>query len=304
MKVAVLGASGMLGSTLVSAFADEDDVEVVAVVRDERSRDAVRSRLPEVEYRWFDAERCSPADLASACAGAAWVVNAIGVIKHKLNDRDAAEVERAVRVNALFPHLLARAAAEAGTRVLQIATDCVYSGDRGRYTETDEHDPRDVYGRTKSLGEVRSPVVHHLRCSIVGPELSGHRSLLDWFLQQPPNGKVSGFGNHRWNGLTAWHFGQICLGVMRRNVALVSVQHVVPADVVSKATLLQYFAADYGREDVAISLVDAPVAVDRTLSTIAPDLNRDVWKAAGYPEPPTIGQMVAEQARQGQIRSS
>jgi dTDP-4-dehydrorhamnose reductase len=298
MKVAVLGASGMLGSTVVRSLADEDDVDVVAVVRHEGARDAVKSELPAVEYRYLDAERGSPGDVTAAIAGAAWVINAMGVIKHKLNERDPGDVERAVRVNALFPHLLARAAAESGARVLQIATDCVYSGGRGRYTESDEHDARDVYGKTKSVGEVRSPPMHHLRCSIIGPELASHRSLLDWFLQQPRQSKIDGFVNHRWNGVTTWHFGQICLGVMRQKLALPSIQHVVPADAVDKATLLQYFAADYGREDVAITMVEAPAAVDRTLSTIAPQTNRDLWMAAGYPEPPTIAQMVAEQAGQ------
>jgi dTDP-4-dehydrorhamnose reductase len=297
MRIAVLGASGMLGSMLVRSLAAERDVEILATVRDAAALELVRARLPAVDCRLLDVGRLDVEDIARAIAGVSWIVNAIGAIKHRFNERDPADVERAVRVNAMFPHLLARAAGEAGARVLQIATDCVYSGARGRYTENDAHDPHDVYGKTKSLGEVRSSVVHHLRCSIVGPELAGHRSLLDWFVGQPRGASVEGYVNHRWNGITAWHFGQICLGAMRQDPGLPSVQHVVPADSVTKATLLQYLAADYQRGDITITATNAPVAVDRTLETIAPQINRDLWKAAGYPEPPTIAQMIGEQAR-------
>ena len=98
--------------------------------------------------------------------------HAIGVIKPYIRDDDAAAVERALRVNGLFPHILARAAERSGCRVLQIATDCVYAGTIGNYREAAPHDALDVYGKTKSLGEVNSAAVHHLRCSIIGPNCS------------------------------------------------------------------------------------------------------------------------------------
>src|SRR5436190_133310 len=78
------------------------------------------------------------------------------------------EVERAVDVNARLPHLLGELARGADARILQIATDCVYSGSRGEYVESDPHDALDVYGKTKSLGESFQETVHHLRCSIIG----------------------------------------------------------------------------------------------------------------------------------------
>src|SRR5262249_51893972 len=158
--------------------------------------------------------------------------------KPYIRDDNAAEVERAVDVNASFPHRLARAAEQTGTRVIQIATDCVYSGTRGQYIEANEHDARDVDGKTKSLGEVNSPAVHHLRCSIIGPELKGHASLLDWFTRQPRGASVRGFLNHRWNGVTTLQYGRICRGIIRQQMALPRLIHVVPADVVSKADLL------------------------------------------------------------------
>lgn len=205
-----------------------------------------------------------------------WVINCIGVIKPYCGD-----VENAIRVNALFPHVLP-------SNTIQIATDCVYSGRKGAYVETDLHDALDVYGKTKSLGE--APHLKNLRCSIIGPEEKNHVSLLDWFLSQT---EVKGFTNHLWNGITTYHFAKICEGIMRENIKLPSIQHIVPADVVSKCELLEIIAKAY-KKDVLIRPVEAPEAVNRTLSTNNPELNAKLWKAAGYDKPPTIEQMIKE----------
>jgi dTDP-4-dehydrorhamnose reductase len=296
MQVAVLGASGMLGSTLLSHLAARGDCELRATVRDAASRAAGASWLPAVRWTLLDAETAADDEIRAVVSGAAWAINAIGVIKPHIRDDRAADVERATLVNALFPHRLARAAETAGCRVLQIATDCVFSGARGGSREGDRHDPADVYGKTKSLGEVRSPQVHHLRCSIVGPEARGFVSLLEWFRRQPRGAGVAGFTNHRWNGVTTLHFARLCAGVMRSGVALPHVQHVLPADRVTKCELLGLFARAFGREDVAVRPTAAPEAIDRTLGTSDPALNGELWRAAGYGSPPTVGGMIDELA--------
>jgi dTDP-4-dehydrorhamnose reductase len=162
--------------------------------------------------------------------------------------------------------------------------------------EDDPHDPLDVYGKTKSLGEVRAPGMHHLRCSIIGPELTSHRSLLDWFLGQPPGAKVSGFVNHGWNGVTTLHFARLSAAIAARDLPLPPLQHLLPAAPLAKADLLEAIRSAYGRSDLAIERVSAPTAVDRTLATRSPRLSAELWQAAGYPEPPTVPEMVRELA--------
>jgi dTDP-4-dehydrorhamnose reductase len=272
-------------------------LKLTATVRTRDMLQKLQARFPESDWRLLDAERCSVNDIVDVLSDAKWVVNAIGVIKPYINDDNAAEVERAVTVNALFPHLLARAAEQTGCRVLQIATDCVFSGSKGKYTEKDSHDPLDVYGKTKSLGEVYSANMHHLRCSIIGPEPKGHVSLLDWFLGQPSNAGVSGYVNHQWNGVTTLHFAKLCHGVIEHGLDLPHVQHLVPQGVVSKAELLECFRREYRREDIAITPTEAKTVIDRTLATLGGSLNRQLWAAAGYEEPPSVPQMVAELAR-------
>jgi dTDP-4-dehydrorhamnose reductase len=294
-KVLVLGGSGMLGTMLVDYLSRDPDLEITGTLRPGQPQPPGSESLVDVSWRTVDAS--APAWPGDVDLGEfEWVVNAVGIIKHLIDEDDADRVEDAIRVNALFPRLLARQALNAGARVLQIATDCVYSGAKGKYEEEDAHDALDVYGKTKSLGEVRQPRFHNLRCSIIGPEAKQRRSLLSWFLDQPRDARLRGFANHLWNGVTTLHFAKLCRGVIRENLDLPRLQHVIPADTVTKHQLLELFAGSYGREDVEIAPTEAATAVDRSLATTRPDLNRALWRSAGYAEPPTVRAMVEELA--------
>ncbi len=296
MKVIVLGASGMLGSMVLDTLRRDSGLEVAATARDGALIKKFQARSPGVQWQLLDASGCDIPEIVRVINNATWVINCIGVIKPYIHDDHPAEIERAIRVNAVFPHLLAHAAEQCGAQVLQIATDCVYSGVKGNYSEPDKHDALDVYGKTKSLGEAFSDRVHNLRCSIIGPEPKGHVSLLDWFLHQASNGKVSGYVNHHWNGVTTLHFARLCLGFITKDLRLKHVQHVVPEKMVTKAELLGFFALEYHREDITINPSHADVVIDRTLSTNDEALNRELWSNAGYTEPPTVERMVTELA--------
>ena len=218
------------------------------------------------------------------------------MIKPRIDESDPASVASTIDVNSSFPYRLAEALSD-GQRVIQIATDCVYSGATGSYEEAATHDPLDVYGKSKSLGEVPAPGLLHLRCSIIGPEQGEPRSLLGWLLSQEQGGTVTGFTNHRWNGVTTFHFAKLCEGAIAAGlIDLPSPLHVVPGDVVNKAELLQVMSEAFGRGDINVELGEGGTAVDRTLSTEHPAQNRRLWEAAGYPEPPTIAAMVRELA--------
>lgn len=301
MKVVVLGASGMLGSMVLSWLARDPELALVATGRERELLPGMKRLAPGCELQILDAETASADTLATLIVGADWVVNCIGVIKPYIKDDNPTQTQRALRVNALFPHLLAQAAEQTGCKVLQIATDCVYSGLKGGYAEPAPHDALDVYGKSKSLGEVYSPQVHHLRCSIIGPEPKCHVSLLDWFLGQPKDAGVKGFTNHDWNGVTTLHYAKVCHGIMKQGLALPRLLHVVPTSTIAKSDLLAAFAASYGRTDITIDPVAAPTVVDRTLTTAQPDLNAAVWQAAGYALPPTVPQMVQEMADYGSL---
>ncbi len=304
MKVIVLGASGMLGSMVMDYLSTDDSLQVKVTVRSEALKQTLKARLPGVEVALLDAERCDDQEVMEIINGNEWVVNAIGVIKPYIHDDNPREVERAVKVNSLFPHFLARAAEHSGCRLLQIATDCVFSGSKGPYAETDPQDPLDVYGKTKSLGEVYSNQAHHLRCSIIGPEPKGKVSLMEWFLSQPQGGKVNGYTNHQWNGVTTLHFARLCHGIITHGLELPHVHHIVPSGMVSKAELLQCLVQGYRREDIIIVPTEATTSIDRTLATTNDSLNHQLWAAAGYPDPPSIPRMIGDLAQYNFLRNS
>lgn len=296
IHVVVLGGSGMLGSMVTDVLARDDDLKVAATVRSASLAEQCRAKLPMVDWRLLNLATASDSNLPTVVMGASWIVNAIGLTKPYTHDDNPLQIEHAVKVNALFPNELSRAATKAGASILQIATDCVYSGARGNYVESDPHDPLDVYGKTKSLGESLSRDMHCLRCSIVGPEPKAYVFLLEWFRRQPHNAQVSGYNNHKWNGVTTLHFARLCHGIIRQDLTLPHVQHVVPSGTVSKSELLQSFAREYKRQDITITPTEAEKILDRTLSTANDSLNRQIWKAAGYASPPSVAQMVRELA--------
>lgn len=281
IKVAILGSTGMLGSMVHRYLSRQPRYKLTNYSRGILLADAINST-----------------GLTRLLIGQDYVLNCIGVIKSRIDEQNPQSVECAVQVNSLFPHRLARAAEQTGCRVLQIATDCVYSGREGGYLEFSPHDPLDIYGKTKSLGEVSSPAVRHLRCSIIGPEQAGRPkdSLLEWFLGQPRRATVKGYTNHWWNGITTLHFAKICHAIMTGRVHNFPVRHLVPANKISKYELLHLFARTYHREDIKIEEITMPIAVDRTLSTLDLQSNWRLWQAATHASLPTIQQMVKELA--------
>jgi dTDP-4-dehydrorhamnose reductase len=287
IRVLVLGANGMLGSMVSRILHSTRELEVVASTR--HGDDGTLG---------FDAAQDSIAELLEV-ARCSWIVNAIGILDSRIDENDPASIATAIDVNANFPNRLAVAAGRV-QRVIHIGTDGVFSGQNAPYDERAPRDAEGVYARTKTLGEVHSPNVVTLRCSIIGGEDPPARSLLGWALTQPPGATISGYSNHRWNGVTSLHFARLCAAAIFADIPdIPSVIHIVPGDSVTKAELLDLGLTAFGRNDVTVVEEPAPVAVDRTLSTLYPGVNRRLWAAAGYPIPPTIAEMVSELASFG-----
>lgn len=273
-KIAILGKTGMLGNAVLKAFSNTD-FEIIATTRKE-----------------LDAQKSVPKDIENILHGCDYAINCIGIIKPYIHDENSFEVKRAIEVNALFPHKLAAASLVTGTKVIQIATDCVYDGQAGLYDENSKHNATDVYGKTKSLGEVHQENFLNLRCSIIGREEKSYLSLLEWFLNQERNAEVKGFKNHLWNGVTTGAFADICLGIIRNNIFFSGTQHIVPADIVSKYQMLKIFAEVFDRQDIKITAADTEIKIDRTLSTINEVKNTQIWHASQYKSAPKIEDMI------------
>src|SRR6266516_4781735 len=178
-QVLVLGATGMLGSMVVEVLSKQENFSLHATVRSVASLQTMQAKYPHVYFHLFDAEQENIGYFLQKFEGLDWILNAIGIIKPFIHDNISEEVKRAISINALFPHQLSEQAEKQHTQVIQIATDCVFSGTQGNYLESDTHDALDIYGKTKSLGEAYGNSIQHLRCSIIGPETGQGKSLLE-----------------------------------------------------------------------------------------------------------------------------
>lgn len=139
------------------------------------------------------------------------VVNCAGIIKQKHN----IPREEMIVVNSVFPHSLAKECKNVGAKLIHITTDCVFSGHKGKYIESDRHDAFDDYGRTKSLGEPWGATV--IRTSIIGEERKGKLSLVEW-IKSRAGKEVDGYTNHFWNGITCLQFAKIVDVIIKGNL--------------------------------------------------------------------------------------
>jgi len=295
-NIIILGVSGMLGSMILDVLSKEN-YQIVSTVRDDSLIDDLSKKYKNVVFKKLDAETFTVEEIKKTIGESEWIINAIGVIKPYIHEGNSIEIERAIKINSLFPHLLAKAIEGTNKKVIQIATDCVYSGQKGHYSETDLHDAIDSYGKTKSLGEIVVPNFYNLRCSIIGPELKGHLSLMDWFLGQPKNATLNGYTNHKWNGITTYHFAKLCIGLIESDLVIDHLQHVIPNGEIAKANMLKVFAKAYDRGDIVVNPISAEKVVDRTLSTKNTDLNVKIWENAGYKQIPTVEEMILEMSK-------
>jgi dTDP-4-dehydrorhamnose reductase len=282
-RVLILGITGMLGHTCFEYFKELNGFETYGTWRNPA----------EKHIRTFDALNGSIGEIVDRIKPD-WIINCIGVIKQKIDEADQVSAANTFRINEVFPKELAEIVAGTQVKVIQIATDCVFNGLDGQYDETSPHNAIDIYGKSKSLGEIVAPEFMNLRASIIGREVKSNFSLVDWFLSQDFGAQVNGYSNHLWNGITTTAFAKIAAGIAQSDNFVSGTYHIAPSDIVSKYELLELLKKYFDREDILIRSVDTSTHVDRTLRTIHPELNRNLWRQAGYRSIPSIEELVEE----------
>ncbi len=268
-RILVLGKTGMLGSMAYKYLTRSSKHTVVATVRKEKYTEKI-STIKQFNVENFFKKQ----DDFSYLLDFDYIINCIGIIKPHCKDTDPIGVQNAIIVNALFPHKLSDYCKDSSVKIIQIATDCVFSGKKGNYTENSPHDALDVYGKTKSLGEVLNKNLLNVRCSIIGPELKTRFSLLEWFLSQNDNAQIKGFTNHIWNGVTTLQFARLCLRIIENDrfaqfVKDTNLYHFVPNNAVTKYELLKLFQEIF-KKNVTVTPAKSEEKINRKLATNYP----------------------------------
>lgn len=258
MKILVLGASGMLGNALLRVMAESREHQVVGTVRSASALSHFAPALAESILTGIDAEDFDTLVSVLGRVRPDAVVNCIGLVKQLASANDPL---CALPINSLLPHRLARLCELIKARLIHVSTDCVFSGRKGNYVESDQPDAEDLYGRSKLLGEVDYEHAITVRTSIIGHELSGAHGLIGWFLSQQRG--VKGFRNAIFSGFPTVELSKIIRDVILPRPELRGLYHVASAPI-SKYGLLQLVAHSYAKKiDIE---PDDLLSIDRSLS--------------------------------------
>jgi len=258
-RVLVLGASGMLGSTLFRAFSRDPQLESFGSIRDANTK---RHFVPELHHALIPNVNLDGESGLLTAFGVAKpdvVINCIGIIKQLPNANDHLE---SLAINATLPHRLAKYCDVTAAKLIHFSTDCVFSGMQGNYKEEDFPDAYDLYGRTKFLGEVAYENSVTLRTSIIGHELNRSKSLVDWFLSQ--SNEVKGFTKAIFSGLPTIEIARVVKEYVVPNPKLSGLYH-LSVDPINKYDLLNLIATSYGK---TLKITpDDNLVIDRSLNS-------------------------------------
>lgn len=271
MRVLVLGSSGMIGSTVLRVLSESKDLEVYGSVRDEGVKRFFSEVVSKRLIASIDVERADALIRVLDQVQPAVVINCAGLTRHKPEAEDPLV---ALPINALMPHRLAGLCKLVGARMIHVSTDCVFSGERGGYLETDFADACDVYGKSKAMGEVTYAHTVTLRTSTIGHELQTKYGLLEWFLSQQV--RCKGYNRAVFSGLPTVVFAAVVRDVVIPHPELSGLYHVA-AQTINKFDLLSRIAKVYGKQ-IEIE-PDERLIIDRSL-------NADRFRnATGYVAP-------------------
>jgi dTDP-4-dehydrorhamnose reductase len=256
-KVLILGGAGMLGHKLLQVCRTRFDVW--ATFRNDIETYVALGLISRDRALLADAIAFDSMARAIARVKPDVVVNCVGLVKQHAHARDPII---SISVNSLFPHLLASVCVRSATRLIHFSTDCVFSGHRGMYRESDTPDPEDLYGRSKLLGEVDAPGVCTLRTSIIGRQLHSATGLLEWLLSQ--RGKeVHGFTHAIFSGVTTLALATVVGDLIQSDAPFHGLHHVA-SEPISKYDLLVLLDRAFNT-NIRIRRSDVP-RVDRSLA--------------------------------------
>jgi dTDP-4-dehydrorhamnose reductase len=275
VKVLVLGASGMLGNAMVRVLGEKEGLEAFGTVRSGDIKQFFQKSIAERLISGVDVENHDTLTKLFSQVRPNVVVNCVGLVKQLA---EADDPLMAIPINSLLPHRLAGLCELVGARLVHMSTDCVFSGKKGDYHESDPSDAEDLYGKSKFLGEVVYPHAITLRTSIIGHELQGARSLIDWFLSQERQCK--GYTKAIYSGMPTVVLAQLVRDVIIPQTDLTGLYHVA-AKPISKFDLLRLVADVYGKTIEIIP--DDKLVIDRSLNA---ERFRDAtgYVAPGWPK--------------------
>ena len=244
MKILLFGATGMLGKYVDIVLKDNYKIHCIS-----------RDNYDIENDSWKKLEDILNKSLKKNDI----IINCAGIIPQKYKDNN---YRTYIRVNTLFPHKLNELSKKNGYRFIHITTDCVYDGLKGNYIVNDNHTAKNIYGISKSLGEPEDATI--IRTSIIGEELTGKKSLIEW-VKSNKYGKIKGFANHYWNGVTCFELAKYIKNIIDNNTFWNGIKHICSPNILTKYELCCYINEIY-ELNINIEKYEDSISKNMTLS--------------------------------------
>ena len=174
-----------------------------------------------------------------------YIINCVGVLIQKSNQNK----ERAIFINAYFPHYLQRLSEQLNFKLIHISTDCVFDGEKGGYSENSLVNAHDTYGKTKALGEFNNQKHLCIRTSIIGPEIKKNgQGLIHWLFNQ--KGVIYGFKNTFWGGVTTLELSKAIHFSIQNQIT--GLWNLTNGESISKYSLLEKIINEFSLKEITL----------------------------------------------------
>lgn len=245
MKVFVFGSTGMLGkyiSVYLKKYFEVIEISRSIIDISDVKEEELLIKLLNLEVKEKDV-----------------IINCAGTIKPRV---DQLGDLNAIKVNSIFPRILANVCNKLNINLIHPTTDCVFSGKKGSYNEDDKYDVNDVYGMSKALGETNNCTM--IRTSIIGEEVNQGRSLVEW-IKSSKDKEVFGFTNHYWNGVTCLEFAKICKKIIEEDLFWNGTKHLY-SNILNKKELVELISKIY-ELNITVVPKKTEILCDRSLTS-------------------------------------
>ena len=261
MKLLILGSNGLLGNTLTKYFFEKNNYETFGFLRDTAKLKFFKRKYINRLIIIQDILNINDLSSKIKVLRPNVIINCIGQT-NKIRGQNLNNLENYININSLFPFRLKAVCDEIQSRLIHFSSDCVFSGEKGFYSERDNPDPTDVYGKSKLLGELDSENIITIRKSVIGHELDSKKGLLEWFLNQ--EGYVEGYKEAIFSGLTVLELARIIDMYILPNKNIKGIIH-LSAEPISKYDLLKIIANQYNK--IINIKPNKEIKIDRSLNS-------------------------------------
>lgn len=230
-KILVFGSTGMVGHIITLYLSELKKYNILNTSRSKLNNDTIL----------LDVQDHQKVENLIHTTKPNIIINCVGV----LIKESAQRPDKAVYLNSYFPHFLEWIGQQQNIKIVHLSTDCVFSGKKGGYCETDCKDGSGFYAESKALGEINNSKDLTIRTSFVGPELKMHGSgLFNWFIMQ--NNAISGYSDVYWTGFTTLEIAKAVDLLINQN--LKGLYHLVPQEKISKYHLLELMKKIFNKQ--------------------------------------------------------